>query len=118
MLASFSLIPIGNWEVCSRVLASTVTVRGCFRVPLICFFKFFFFVLCLARALRQADVSMVVPSSCCRLPWDPLLLAASSRLELHVKAARSAEQVASLFVSFLSHVWPLHLFRLAVVSMP
>lgn len=52
------------------------------------FILFFCFVLFLTLALRQADVSMVVPSSCGRLPWDPPLLAASSRLELHVKARK------------------------------
>lgn len=52
------------------------------------FFLFHGFVLFHTLALRLADVSMVVPSSRCRLPWDPPLLAASSRIKLHVKARK------------------------------
>lgn len=46
------------------------------------------FVLFQTLAPRQSDVSMVVPSSRCRLPWDPALLGASSAIELHVKAQK------------------------------
>lgn len=71
----------------SRVLESTLTVRPCFSVPLLCF-VFYCFVPFRTLTLQQATVSMVVPSSSCMLPRDLLLLSASSRFGLHVEARK------------------------------
>lgn len=95
------------------MFSSTVTVRGYLCVPLLFLFYFFCFVLFLTLALRQADVYVVVPPSCCRLPWDPPLLAASSRLELHVKARKEC-RAGCFAICFL----PLSCLAFASVSHP